>query len=312
MGSDLEANARMAERHARILLVEDSLSQRELMRDYIEGQGYEVRSAATGREAIDAVATEVPDAVLLDWELPDFQGPDLVRIWRRETEMADIPILIVTARSRSQDIAEALDCGASDFVRKPLGDMLELGARLATSLRIKTLQDRLRRMASHDALTGLLNRRALMDRLGQEFHRSLRYGNDFTLVMADIDHFKRINDEQGHDAGDRVLTQTASFLRKHMRDSDIVGRYGGEEFVVLLPETDSRGAHTAMDRMRQAAVERRWGTRECPSSVRFSMGLACASDLGVDSAEDLLKAADDALYRAKEGGRNRVEVARRS
>ncbi|MCP4003814.1 MAG: diguanylate cyclase [bacterium] len=299
----------MVARYGRILLVEDTKSQRELMRDYVEAQGYEVQIAATGAEALAAAAAEVPDAVLLDWELPDYQGLELIRIWRRDAEMESVPVLVVTARNRSQDIAEALEVGATDFVRKPLGDMLELGARLSTALRIKTLQDRLRKLASHDPLTGLLNRRALMERLGQEVQRAFRYGHDLALVMADIDHFKRINDEQGHDAGDRVLAQAASFLRKHMRETDIVGRYGGEEFVLLLPETDSQGAFIAMDRMRQAAVDRRWGTRECPSSVRFSLGLASFLDLGLDSAEGLLKAADEALYQAKEGGRNQVVQA---
>jgi two-component system, cell cycle response regulator len=292
----------------RILLVEDSAFQRKCLRLQLEAQSYEVREAATGEEAELEMHRSLPDAVLLDWDLPDIQGPELLLRWSRDPDLRWIPVLMVTSHGDPESLLHALDSGAVDFLRKP-PERIELVARLRTALRIKALQAQLRELSVRDPLTSLYNRRHFDERLLAEAERARRYGRPFSCVLLDIDHFKQINDLHGHDMGDLVLRQMGVSLHEGVRQSDLVARYGGEEFVLLLPETPHPVALMCIERLNRTLALAVWGTPETPLRVTCSGGVATYPGAGLSSPEALLKAADAALYAAKAAGRNCVVSA---
>lgn len=292
----------------RILLVEDSPFQRKYLRLQLEGQGYLVLEAATGEQAEAQMRSAPPDAVLLDWELPDIEGPQLLRRWGGDPQLRWVPVLMVTTHKDSASLIQALDSGAVDFLTKP-PDEVELVARLRTALRIKSLQDQLRELSIRDPLTALYNRRHLDERLQAEFSRATRYRHPFSCAMVDVDHFKRINDTHGHEMGDLILQQLAQHLHGGIRDTDILGRYGGEEFLLLLPEAAHDMALACLKRLQAGMKGRPWGTKDKRVQVTFSAGVATLPVPGTGSPEELVKAADQALYRAKEAGRDRVVSA---
>ncbi len=295
----------MTPRPHTIFVVDDSRITRAVLRELLEAHGYRVEEAGSGVEARVKIGQVAPDAVLLDWELPDETGPELIKRWAADAELKWIPVLMFTSHKEPERIEYALDAGAVDFVGKPPAPG-ELEARLRAALRVKALHDELRRLALCDPLTGLYNRRVLHERLRDEFERATRYGNELSVAMADIDFFKRINDGHGHDVGDEVLRQAAELFRSGLRAVDTVARFGGEEFVFILPQVPLAGAVRAMERLRQTGAERPWGTTEHPLKVTFSVGVCALSSCPVARPEELLKAADERLYAAKEGGRDRV------
>ncbi|MCB9654129.1 MAG: diguanylate cyclase [Deltaproteobacteria bacterium] len=291
-----------------VLLVEHSSAQRAILRGSLLQAGYRVAEAKSAVDAESKMLESPPDAILLTWELPDAEGPDLLKKWTSNTSLETIPILMLTSHDEPDKIYQALDSGAFDFLRKP-PDRLELHARIRNAVRNKALHDELRRLASRDPLTGLLNRRAFMDQLDQELARSRRYGREFALAIIDVDHFKRINDSAGHDIGDLALVQLSQHLTRSLRQVDIVARYGGEEFIVMLPETAPSRATMVLNRLRAGMQEVKWGNEQHPLSVTFSSGVSCFTAGHTPNAMVLIKHADVALYRAKNLGRNRVELA---
>jgi len=300
----------LTDRQKSVLLVEDSTTQRTILKHMLNKRGYDVIEARNGTEAEERLG-DGPDAVLLCWELPDADGPELLQRWGEHSDHKWIPILMVTSHKEPERIYKALSCGATDFVQKPPNEV-ELSARLSSAMRIKELQDELRRLASRDPLTGLYNRRIFMERLKEEFARSMRYHTEFSVAIVDIDHFKRINDNHGHDIGDVILKQFAAHLVAVMRDSDTVARYGGEEFALLMPETSLPNACIGAERARSGAAMKDWGTADHPLKVTFSTGVSSVAVSKPATPEDLMKSADIALYEAKEGGRNRVVAATES
>jgi len=291
-----------------VLVIEDSAAQRALLRRSLSEAGYRVLEAQSAAAAQRKALHLSPDAVLLGWELRDAEGPDVLRRWKAHPEMQWIPVLMLTSHRDPAKIHEALECGAVDYLHKP-PDELELRARIGNAVRIKALHDELRRLASRDPLTGLLNRRVLMDRLNDEVARCRRYGRDLSLAIVDIDHFKRVNDTHGHDVGDLVLTQVANYLAHRLREVDTIARYGGEEFVLVLPETAIATARLAVERLRIGTADERWGKPSAPMQLTFSAGLSCFVAALTTDPNSILKLADIALYRAKHEGRNRVECA---
>ena len=221
-----------------ILVVEESRSQRALACSLLSELGYIAQEAATGAEACAQIAEFQPDAILLAWELPDASGPQLVARWQAGDETRWIPVLLLTAHAEPDRIRHALDAGATDFVRKPI-EPIELDARLRAALRVHDLNLELVRVASRDPLTGLVNRRALVEQFRRETDRVRRYGHDLSVALIDVDHFKSINDQQGHDVGDEVLVELSRLLESVFRGSDLIARWGGEEFVVLMPHTNA-------------------------------------------------------------------------
>jgi two-component system cell cycle response regulator len=303
----------------RILIVDDHEDNVEVIRARLETRGYHIESACDGEEALERVRRAPPDLILLDVMMPRIDGMEVVRRIKSDESLPFIPIIMQTALDTVQHKVEGLDAGADDYVTKPI-NFAELEARMKSMLRIKMLQDELtraneqlarvndelRRLAVTDALTGLHNRRNVELLLRDMFEHSVRLHEPLACAMFDLDHFKSVNDSYGHQAGDAVLQQLAGILKTSAREIDKVGRYGGEEFIVLLPGTVLDAAVTFAERTRQQ-VESHTFTFEGGSLRRtISCGVAAFPHPRIVHREALVKAADDALYVAKELGRNRV------
>ncbi|HEY7407648.1 MAG TPA: diguanylate cyclase [Gemmatimonadaceae bacterium] len=306
-------------RPTRILIVDDHEDNVEVIRARLEASGYVIDSAADGEEALERVHESPPDLILLDVMMPRIDGMEVARQIKADASLPFIPIIMQTALDTVQHKVEGLGAGADDYVTKPI-NFAELEARVKSMLRIKLLQDELtranetlakvneelRRVAVTDGLTGLHNRRNVESLLHEMFEHSVRLHEPLACVMFDLDHFKSVNDTYGHQAGDAVLQQLAEILKASAREIDKVGRYGGEEFIVLLPGTVLDAAVTFAERTRQQ-VESHTFTFEGGSIRRtMSCGVAAIPHPRIGHREALVKAADDALYVAKELGRNRV------
>ena len=297
---------------SRVLIVDDHEDNVEVIRARLEASGYEVESAADGEEALDRVRQCPPDLILLDVMMPRIDGMEVARRIKADETLPFIPIIMQTALDTVEHKVEGLGAGADDYVTKPI-NFAELEARVKSMLRIKVLQDELarandelRRMAVTDSLTGLHNRRNVELLLHDMFEHSVRLHEPLACAMFDLDHFKSVNDTYGHQAGDAVLQQLAGILKASAREIDKVGRYGGEEFIILLPGTVLDAAVTFAERTRQQ-VESHTFTFEGGSLRRtLSCGVAAFPHPRISHREALVKAADDALYVAKELGRNRV------
>jgi two-component system cell cycle response regulator len=303
----------------RILIVDDHEDNVEVIRARLEARGYRIESAADGEEALERVRCSPPDLILLDVMMPRIDGMEVARRIKADESLPFIPIIMQTALDTVQHKVEGLDAGADDYVTKPI-NFAELEARVKSMLRIKLLQDELTRanenlaranedllrMAVTDVLTGLHNRRNVEALLHDMFEHSVRLHEPLACAMFDLDHFKSVNDTHGHQAGDAVLQQLAGILKTSAREIDKVGRYGGEEFIILLPGTVLDAAVTFAERTRQQ-VESHTFTFEGGSLRRtISCGVAAFPHPRIEHREALVKAADDALYVAKELGRNRV------
>jgi diguanylate cyclase (GGDEF)-like protein len=306
-------------RAARVLVVEDSRTQAQWLARVLEGEGYQVQVAVDGREAIRRVSAEPPDLVFLDMILPDMHGLEVLRAIKSSCGDQFIPVILLSVKSDLDSRVAGLRMGADDFLAKPYADA-EIQARTAAMLRIKALQDQLRgtkakleRLSVTDGLTGLYNHLHFEDRLRDEICRSQRYNNaPASLIMLDLDHFKRVNDEYGHPFGDRVLRGTAELISTAIRGPDICARYGGEEFAVILPNTLLQGALAVAERFLRKLREKSYpvvGPGNDPGGevrVTASAGVAVYPTTDVNTPETLLKCADDALYRAKREGRDRA------
>jgi len=305
--------------HARVLIVDDHEDNVELLRARLESWGYETDTATDGEQALAHVDQKAPDLILLDVMMPKMDGIEVAKRVKGNPRLPFIPIIMQTALDATENKVEGLEAGADDYITKPI-DFAELKARLTSMLRIKRLQEqleererqlleaneRLRHMSQTDALTGLDNRRHLEERLDEMFEHARRLNEPFACVMCDLDRFKSVNDEYGHQAGDAVLKQFARILRNEVREIDRVGRYGGEEFMLLLPGTVLDAAVTFAERVRKQ-VETHTFTFDGTSIKRTaSFGCSAWPHPRVSNCDALMRAADDALYVAKETRRNRV------
>ncbi len=304
----------------RILVVDDSRTQLDWLVQVLLRDGYDVVTAATGREAIVKARTLAPDLVLLDMILPDMDGLEVLRLVKARPDERFLPVIILSVKSDVDSKVAGLRIGADDFISKPFAEQ-EILARCAAMLRIKKLQDQLRstrrsleEQSVTDALTGLKNRRFFDERFPEEFRRAQRYGDPVSLMMIDLDHFKQVNDQFGHQMGDVVLRDAAQVIKASVRDPDICARYGGEEFAVILPKTHLSGALTVAERVWRGLKEKVY-RQEVPAvgqagmvevRVTASLGLAFFPSKDITSAELLVKFADEALYQAKRSGRNNI------
>ncbi|MDA8078659.1 MAG: diguanylate cyclase [Nitrospiraceae bacterium] len=304
---------------AKVLLVEDDPLQAEATKEILLRSGYDVTLAQDGVNAIKTVKISRPDIILLDVILPGLDGYEVCRWLKLEESTKGIPVIMLTIKKELADKISGLQIGADDYLPKPYNE-LELNARIYASLRTKALQDELRMknkqleellgkveyMAITDALTGLYNRRRLYDVLTKEFERSKRYATPMSLLMLDIDHFKRINDNYGHQTGDYVLKEVATVIVNSLREVDTAARFGGEEFMVVLPNTERQSARVSAERIREAVAATSFqGLRE---TMTISLGIAGLPDPFLDSEDKLARCSDFALYRAKTNGRNRTEI----
>ncbi len=306
---------------AKILLVEDSKGQAKAAKDFLDSKGYEVIWVEDGKSAIGVAQSQTLDIILLDLILPDLNGHEVCRWLKVNQKTKEIPIIMLTVKDSVSDKVTGLEAGADDYIPKPFDD-IELNARIYACLRTKALQDELRKknsqleellakveaLAITDPLTELFNRRHFETALEKEFKRTARYNSPLSCLMIDIDHFKKINDEYGHQAGDSVLHKTASIIKKTFRETDILARWGGEEFIVLLPQTKKEVAVKSASRLREEIANNKFPFLN-GKTITVSIGIASAPDPSIDSEEKLVNACDLAMYEAKKKGRNRVEVA---
>jgi diguanylate cyclase (GGDEF)-like protein len=307
------------EQDARILIVDDHEDNVELLRARLEAWGYKTVCAMDGAEALRAVYESKPDLVLLDVMMPEVDGIEVARRIKSDPSLPFIPIILQTALDSVESKIEGLDAGADDYITKPI-HFSELQARVRSLLRIKALQDELARrerdlaemndqllrISRIDGLTGVANRRYLQERLDEMWGHATRLGEPIACVMCDIDKFKSVNDTHGHQAGDAVLRQFAEILQREAREIDRIGRYGGEEFMVLLPGTVLDAAVTFAERVRMAIEAHTFEFDGDAIRRTVSCGVAAWPHPRVESCDALIRAADDALYAAKETGRNRV------
>jgi len=294
-----------------ILIVDDVSKNLQVVGAMLDEVGYATTFATSGKQAIERVKTANPDLILLDLMMPEINGLQVCEHLKANPLHAEIPIIFLTASNDSQHLLQAFGQGAVDYVTKPY-KAPELLARVKTHLELKYTRDELKKalvelekLATTDSLTGISNRRHLLTLAEREFQRARRYRHPFSLLMLDIDHFKSINDTYGHAAGDEALKLMADVTRNALRQVDIFGRFGGEEFVVFLPETPLRDAVTVADRIREAIASAPLTIQNAEARMTVSIGVSTYQD-DEPSLDTLLMRADKALYEAKQRGRDRV------
>jgi two-component system cell cycle response regulator len=303
----------------KILVADDDPISRRLLQRLLTKWGYDVVLVEDGNAALELLkAPSAPRVGLLDWEMPGKNGIDVCSAIRQYRPEPYIYLLLLTAKDAIENIVEGLESGADDYLVKPWNPD-ELKARLRTGQRILQLEDRLvearetmRFKATHDHLTFLLNRGAIVDLLERELVRTAREKSCTVVILGDLDHFKIVNDTYGHLVGDEVLSETARRLLGSVRSYDFVGRYGGEEFLLVLNNCDTSQAMLRAEDIRKAVACSPIPTGPGPLSVTMSMGVLSSADWGLRNTAEILCEVDAALYRAKTSGRNRCEFAKPS
>jgi diguanylate cyclase (GGDEF)-like protein len=295
----------------RILIAEDDITSRTLLAGVLKKNGHEVVQTFNGAEAWDRlVQPDAPKLVILDWMMPEMDGLEVLTKVRALPNDRPPYIIMLTGRGEKADIIAGLEAGADDYLAKPF-DPGELRARVEVGRRLVEMQEalfisreKMAHQATHDPLTGLLNRRAILDRLHEDLARAGRHGEWLAVGICDIDHFKQVNDTHGHQTGDDVLCGLARILTEHIREYDSVGRMGGEEFLLIVPMTPGADGESLFERLCTRVSSSRISTRSGLLSVTLSIGVACAAPESV--VDEILETADAALYHAKNQGRNRV------
>jgi diguanylate cyclase (GGDEF)-like protein len=299
----------------KILVAEDNPVFQSMLKNMLSKWGYDVVLADNGQDAWRILQEKPgPNLAILDWMMPGIDGVEICRRMREAAHERYIYVLLLTAKTEQKDLVEGMEAGADDYLTKPFNTH-ELRVRLRAGRRILdlqeellTAQDALRDQATHDGLTGLWNRTSILEILQKEAARSARENLPLVVLMADLDKFKQVNDTHGHLAGDAVLRETARRLRAHSRNYDAIGRYGGEDFLVVLPGCDMAGGTAQADRLRDSIGKEPFSTPAGAIPVTCSFGLSWTERPEPSTAKALLRAADAALYCAKRMGRNRLEI----
>jgi two-component system, cell cycle response regulator len=298
----------------KVLVADDDACMRYLICQVVRDWGYEPVEAENGAQALEHLqGPDSPKLAVLDWMMPELDGIEVCR-QIRSANQSYIYMLLLTARQSNDDLLHGLDAGADDYLAKPV-DIPQLKARLAAGRRIIELQQKLieayeakRIEAAHDSLTGMLNRAAILQFLEGEHARSRRENTAVAVITADVDRFKMINDQHGHSGGDEVLRQVAHRLSHSLRKCEWIGRCGGEEFLIVLPDCDLTAAAAVAERLRVCICDTPAMWNDAQINLSISLGVAAGQDQEC-RGEALVQAADQALYKAKNAGRNRVEVA---
>ena len=301
----------------RILIADDEALSRRMLEKTLQRAGYEVVAVENGRQAAEQLSRDDgPRIALLDWMMPELDGPAVCEAVRQNKARHYVYMLLLTSRESKEDIVAGLESGADDYLTKPFNTN-ELKARLRTGVRILDLEDSLvqaredmRFRATHDALTSLWNRGVIMELLKGEIARSLREKVSTAVLLGDVDHFKSINDTHGHLVGDEVLREISRRLLHSVRSYDFVGRYGGEEFLVVLNNCDPASTPRRAEEIRKAVSDVPFHTKTGDLPITMSMGVLLSQDWGHRPVEELLNEADKALYEAKEAGRNCIRIAK--
>lgn len=289
----------------RVLLVDDSVVVHRLLQARLKHEDISLEMCLSGAEAMERIKAQAPSVILLDLQMPEMDGFEVLRRLKDSATTHNLPVIVLSGKSGSEDKVAAFDLGATDYITKPC-DMAELRARLRAALRTERLMRLLAERAEVDGLTGLANRAAFNKRWAEKVAEVHRYKCALSLAMIDADHFKRINDTYGHPAGDQVLQTIAQLLQQECRTPDVVCRYGGEEFALIMPSTAPADAAAVAERIRTAISQVVW-PRHPEHPVTVSIGLAGTPANGPSvPAEQWIDLADKNLYNAKHSGRNRV------
>ncbi len=293
-----------------VLIVEDDRVSSRILERHLKGWGYKTYVVQDGEQAWNLFQTRQVEIAILDWIPPGVDGLELG--WRMRQKMSPnrgdyVYIILLTARDEKSDLLQGLKAGADDYITKPL-DLVELKARLSIARRIVELRRLLKRQADYDSLTGLLNRRRIMETAEQEYARCLREKQPLGLILIDIDDFKAINDSFGHTAGDKILAEVAGRLKRRIRAYDKIGRYGGDELLVVLSRCDTKRLKSIGERLCQAASEKPVEINQKAIPVSISAGGIASNSHPSLSLQDLISLCDRALYQAKHAGRNRATI----
>lgn len=293
------------------LIVEDDKDARNLLYEFINDLFPKIYKSRTAEEALEIVKSdETIQLILLDWNLPGISGVDLSKIIRESTNNRYIYIIMITGERSNDSIVLAYEKGVDDYIVKPF-QFSELKAKLKTAIRIIEMENNLKNKfkeahlkAIYDSLTQVLNRSEIFEKLNLEFIRHSRNNDEFGIILLDIDFFKKINDTFGHQFGDFVLKQTAEIIKNNCRSYDYIGRYGGEEFLIICPNTDKQCIFNIANRVRKAIEEFTFSYQNISTKVTISAGISSSEE--ADSIEKLIEIADKRLYQSKADGRNRI------
>lgn len=291
----------------KILVVDDNRLNVNIITDLLEAEGYDVYSLLDGLKVMDTVLTIQPDAILLDIVMPNVDGFEVCSELKMREDTKNIPVIMVTALSEATLLRKAFDLGAFDYIKKPF-DQIEIIARLKSALRYSTQQKLLEDLAMKDGLTNLYNHRLIMELLEKECSKAVRNNLSLAFLMFDIDFFKKVNDSFGHKSGDFVLKKLAEILMEHSRTGDLIGRYGGEEFCMIIPDQSLESVLSFSNRLR-IAIELHPFEIEgyAPIHITASIGIAYKASLSNIGHNDLITISDKKLYEAKDTGRNKIE-----
>jgi diguanylate cyclase (GGDEF)-like protein len=290
-----------------VLVIEDHPDQRDLLAIVLQREGYRVVTAANGVEALEKLGQQSVHIALSDIMMPKMDGFELINKIRSNPALKHIYLILITARIQEGDRVRGLDLGADDYITKPFS-FSELLARVRVGTRVVQYQQHLEYQTQVDALTGLFNRRAFENKAEEEFERAKRYHHHLSLLILDIDNFKIINDTYGHHGGDAALIRISESLREKTRQSDFPCRYGGEEFVLILPETDQESALQVASKVHEEIRSSTFGTPNRPFALTVSVGLSSTSTKHYSDWRQMLEDADQALYGAKNSGKDRIEI----
>ena len=298
------------ERSLKILIAEDDVISCRALEKNIQDWGYSTVVTKNGRDAWEIIKKGDIRLAILDWNMPKMNGIELcnkIRTDHQQEKSKYIYVILLTARDLQEDIITGLSAGADDYMTKPCS-YLELKVRIQNGERIISLEDNRLEMANTDGLTQIWNHSKIVDLLEEELERNHRDGKSLAVIMIDIDHFKKVNDNYGHVMGDKVLVELAAHLRKSLRLYDKVGRYGGDEFMIILPGCDEKNAAKIGDRIRKSVNELSFEGDLSSPTISISIGIAVSDEGCREAAEDLMKRSDKALYLTKKRGRNRTTV----
>ena len=290
-----------------VLVIEDHPDQRDLLAIVLQREGYRIITAANGLEALEKLETEPVQIALSDIMMPKMDGFELIKRVRGNPRLKSLYLILITARIQEGDRVRGLDLGADDYITKPFS-FSELLARIRVGSRVVQYQKHLEYQTQVDSLTGLFNRRAFEKKINEEFERSKRYHNPLSVLLLDIDNFKLINDTYGHHGGDAALVKIAETFREKTRQSDFPSRYGGEEFVLILPETDQDNALQVAGKIHDSIRACSFGTAARPFEITVSIGVSSTSARFYSDWRELVDDSDRALYQAKKSGKDRVEI----
>ena len=290
----------------KILVVEDDEYNMKILKKILKDENYKVYTQSDGKDAVEKAKWARIDAVLLDIMMPEIDGFSVCQLLKEDPETRDIPIIMVTAITEGETLKRAFELGAFDYIKKPI-DRIEVLARLSAALEYSEQQKKLQDMAMRDGLTGLYTHTLLLELLEKECSKARRYKTSLAFLMIDIDHFKKVNDTYGHRAGDMILSLVADTLEINSRRSDVVGRYGGEEFGIVLQDISYDNAWIVCERIRSSVENFEYRIGDKTVKITISIGMAYKESEAEADFEKMITTADKALYQAKKNGRNRTE-----